>query len=380
MNSETTFDVAIIGAGVAGLSAAYHLAEHASVVVIERESQPAYHSSGRSAAMFIEGYENRVVSDLTKASGDFFRSPPVGFCDHALLHPLGGLTAAGPGETAKLARYFETWGPRCPELKAITVDEALAHVPIIRREWLSGAVYDPSWQTIDVHELLTGFRRHLKQSGGHLCSDAEVTDLTRANDGWRISIGSQDHQPATILRAQVIVNAAGAWAAEIANLAGIPAIPLTPLRRSAAIVPAPASQPRTTTWPIVHTLDERLYFKPESGGLMVCPQDETPSVAMDAYPEDLDIAEALQRMVEVTTYEAKRVEHQWAGLRTFAPDRIPVLGFDPTAADFFWLAGQGGFGVQTAPALGAEAAHQIQHEGRSSGHLDAHAIRPDRAF
>jgi len=375
-HTNSHYDIAIIGAGVAGLAAAYHLANHASVLVIERENQPAYHSSGRSAAMFIEGYENALVSDITKASGAFFRTPPEAFCEHPLLHPLGGMTAAGPGEADGLARYLDVWQPRCPNLVELSVAEALARVPILNPGWLSAAAYDPTWQTIDVHELLSGFRRGLKQAGGHLQTDAEVTALQPSGNGWRITCGDQQLS----CEARIIVNAAGAWASTIAELADVSPVPLTPMRRSAAIVPAPNTTPAVDTWPIVHTLDERLYFKPESGGLMVCPQDETPSQATDAYPEDIDIAQGLNRMTEVTTYDAVRVSHQWAGLRTFAPDRRPVLGFAPDASGYFWLAGQGGFGVQTAPAMGAEAAYQILHEGQASGILDAPRMRPDRTF
>jgi D-arginine dehydrogenase len=181
-------------------------------------------------------------------------------------------------------------------------------------------------------------------------TDAEVTSLHQENGQWSLQAG--EHQ----LTATVVVNTAGAWANQIAALAGLAEVALTPMRRTAAIIPPPAD---AKDWPLVHTISEDLYFKPESPGLMVCPQDETPSQAMDAYPEDLDIAVALERFGQVADHPVERIMHKWAGLRTFAPDRYPVVGFAPGAKGFFWLAGQGGFGVQTSPGLGQHAADVI---------------------
>ena len=347
---DTHYDIAIVGAGVAGLSVAYFLSPHAKVVVLERESQPAYHSSGRSAAMYIEGYENHVVQDLTKAGAEFFFTPPVGFSDNPLVSPCGGLTAAGPGEMPALKKYLDTWQSICPELVSISPQETLDIVPILRKDWLSGAAYDPSWHTIDVHELLSGYQRGLRHHGGELLTDAEVTKLHHSEGKWFLQAG--EHR----LSADLVVNAAGAWANHVGTLAGLAEVPLTPMRRTAAIIPAPAD---AKDWPLVHTISEDLYFKPESPGLMVCPQDETPSQAMDAYPEELDVAIALDRFSQIAEHRVARVMHQWAGLRTFAPDRYPVVGFADQAQGFFWLAGQGGFGVQTSPGLGQHAANAI---------------------
>ncbi len=348
--NPTHYDIAIIGAGVAGLSVGYFLAPHARVIVLEREAQPAYHSSGRSAAMYIEGYENPTVQSLTLAGKGFFFTPPENFSEYPLVTPCGGLTVAGPGEAPLLDTYLKRWQQTCPELQEISPSQARDIVPILRPEWLSAATYDPTWHNIDVHELLSGYQRGIRRHGGAIRNQCEVTAIREDTGQWSINHGDDP------LTANIIVNTSGAWANHIAALAGLPALPLTPLRRTAAIVPAPAD---SQTWPLVHTARENLYFKPESPGLMVCPQDETPSEAMDAYPLDLDVALALDHFQQVAEHPVQHVMRSWAGLRTFSPDRHPIVGFAPQTKGFFWLAGQGGFGVQTSPGLGQLAADII---------------------
>ncbi len=348
--TEASADIIVIGAGAAGLSAAYFLSERADVMVIEAESQPAYHSSGRSAAMYIEGYENREVQALTLAGKSFFFGPPEGFSEHALVTPAGGLTIAGPDERDALNKYLSIWQPSCPELVEISGAETREIVPIVKSEWIQAAAFDPSWHNIDVHGLLSGYQRGLKANGGTLKCNFRAENLQFADGRWILSDGKET------VSADVIINAAGAWAGQVAELAGAGAIALTPMRRTAAIVPAP---PGMGNWPLVHTISEDLYFKPESPGLMVCPQDETPSTAMDAFPLDIDVALALDRFGQIADYEATRVMHQWAGLRTFSADRRPVVGFEPGLRGFFWLAGQGGFGIQTSPGLGQLVADMV---------------------
>ena len=347
-------DVVIIGAGVTGLSAACHLATNAKVVVLERESQPAYHASGRSAAVYIQGYENRVVADLTAAAGAyFFERKHDG---HPLVKPRGGLTVAGHDELRKLERYLATWQGVSPTLQPITVEEARERVPVLRNEWLAGAAFDPAWQSIDVHGLLQSFQAGLRDAGGSIRLDAEVTAVTARGSKWVISYKNQQ------IETSFLVNAAGAWASEVAGLAGLAPLPLTPCRRTAVIVPIPEGG---EDWPLVHTLGGQLYFKPETPGLMVSPEDETPSPPTDAQPEELDIAIAVDRLQNITDLDVTRVLHSWAGLRTFAPDRHPIIGVDPQAPNFVWLAGLGGFGVQTAPATGELVANVILH-GRTT--------------
>lgn len=349
-DSDYDYDIAVIGAGAAGLSVAYFLSDHARVAVLEAESAPAYHSSGRSAAMYIEGYENTVVSKLTQLGQKFFFTPPEGFSDTPLVMPCGGLTVAGPGEAEQLQNYLQTWQPLCPELVEISPSQSRDIVPILRSDWVTAAAYDPSWQNIDVHTLLQGYQRGLKNRGGRILTDFAVDRLQATPGGWQI--GSGDRQ----IQAKLVINAAGAWANQVAEHAGIAPLPLTPMRRTAAIIPAPAD---CQAWPLLHTVRGNLYFKPESPGLMVCPQDETASPAMDAYPHDIDIALAMDEFQRVTEHDVQRVMHSWAGLRTFTPDRYPAVGFDPKNKGFFWLAGQGGFGIQTSPGLGSLAANLI---------------------
>ncbi len=346
---QTDFDVIVIGGGVAGLAAACFLSSRKRVLLLERESQPAYHSSGRSAALYIEGYENPVVSALTLAGREFFFSPAAEFTDVPLLKARGGLTIAERGDEQRMAQFLRRWQPLCPRLCEIEVADAQSMVSILRSEQMAAACFDPDWYSIDVHALLMGYRRTLLNSGGEIRCNTDVRALAQNHGRWQVDTGTR-------CTAEVVINAAGAWASSIGRLAGLGDIPLQPLRRTAVLIPTSAA---SGAWPVTHTLREDLYFKPEGNGLMLCPEDETPSEACDAQPDELDVARVIENFNRLTTQGVDRLLHRWAGLRTFVPDRRPVLGFDPRSEGFFWLAGLGGFGVQTSPAIGQLVADAV---------------------
>ena len=337
------FDFIVIGAGVAGLSAAYFLSKSSSVAIVERESHAGTHSSGRSAAVFIESYENYTVSDLTIDSKDFFLDPPEGFSDHDLMRRRGGLSLVEKGEEKLADEFLEFWSRRCPGLKMIDKDEVLSRVPAIKSGAFVQGIFDPELYDIDVNELLSGFSKTIRQHEGEFFFDFGVEKMKFDGKQWLVDGGQQS------ISGSVIINAAGSWANEIAALAEVEPSPLVPCRRTALTVQSDAS---SKSWPMVHTFSKGLYFKPEAGDLLISPQDETKSDAVDAFPEEIDIATAVDRFERFCDHPVKSIKRTWAGLRTLAPDRVPVVGPSNNNQQFIWLAGQGGFGVQTSPALG----------------------------
>ena len=344
----THADFIVIGAGIAGASIAYELSRAASVRVIEAEMQPGQHATGRSAALFSEIYGNEAVRALSRASRGFLAAPPDGFSDGAMLLPRGAMFVA-------TREQAETFAELCAEpgigshTQRIDTDEALARVPILRRDHAVQVLLEEDAQDIDVHALHRGFLRGLKRNGGTLALGDRVESIARNGAGWEVVAGAQ------VCHASVVVNAAGAWADDVAALAGLPCIGLEPRRRTAMILELPSGMdPRT--WPMVFDVAEAFYFKPDAGRLLLSPADETLSPPVDAVPDDMDVAVAVDRFERATTMTVHHVPSSWAGLRTFAPDRTPVVGFETSAPGFFWLAGQGGYGIQTAPALSRVAA------------------------
>jgi D-arginine dehydrogenase len=340
-----SFDVVVIGGGIAGASAAAELAAHRRVLLLEAEDHPGYHATGRSAATYSPAYGNAAVRALNTASGQFFFHPPAGFSESSLVHPRDLLTVAGRGQRESLAaRQQET-----PEfVEPLSVAEACRRVPILAPDRIEGALLDRAGGDLDVDALLQGFLRLLRRRGGRTVSRARVDRLRRNGNAWRIATAAGEFESA------VVINAAGAWADELARLGGLAPLGLQPLRRTAILIEMPAGLD-PGAWPMVWDAAETFYFKPDAGALLVSPADETPSAPCDAAPEEIDVAVAVERFENVTTMTVRRVTHRWAGLRTFAPDRTPVIGFDPRAEGFFWLAGQGGYGVMTSPALAALA-------------------------
>jgi len=345
---ESNADIIVIGGGIAGASIAAHLAARARVRLLEMESHPGYHSTGRSAAVFATSYGNSTVRALTCASRSFFFSPPAGFCSTALVRPRLVLILANSTQREALENFGPTAFPG-DRIEYLTPAQALKQCPILRPDDLSGALLYHGTADIEVHELHQGYLRLLKMRGGDIKSNTEVIGLERANGEWSVNI------PGEVLRASIVVNAAGAWAGKLGKLAGAYDIGLEPRRRTALLIDPPVGV-TAESWPLVADIGDQFYLKPDAGLLMLSPCDETPTAACDAQPEEMDVAVAVDRLEQATTLEVRHVRRKWAGLRSFVRDRSPVVGYDPLQPGFFWLAALGGFGIQTAPALSALAA------------------------
>ena len=348
-------DVCIIGGGIAGASAAYEIAAFASVILLERERHCGLHATGRSAASFSETYGNDTIRRLALASRGFLNDPPAGFCDFPLLKPRGTVTIARADQTGLLDEALERALALVPSVARLAPAEALARVPILRPEAVAAAMIEPHAMEIDVDGLHRGFLRGAVRRGARIVVGAGVTAIARSSGGWRVATSGGEFEAA------IVVDAAGAWADEIAELAGLRPFGLVPKRRTACLVPAPAGLD-VAAWPLVDDIGESFYFKPDAGQIFVSPADATPSPAVDAYPDDLDVAVAVDRFERATTLDVRRVSRAWAGLRTFASDGSPVVGPDPVAESFIWLAGQGGYGIKTSPALSRACAALIRRE------------------
>jgi D-arginine dehydrogenase len=346
---EGRADFLVIGGGIAGASVGAWLAPRGRTILLERESQPGYHATGRSAALYTEHYGNAAVRALTRASGRFLKTPPAGFAEHPLLTPRGLLFLARSDQTATLGALETEMREAGAEPRALAWREAVMRVPILSPDYGEAALLDPEAMDIDVHGLLQGYLRAFRGVGGTLVCDAEVIALDRSGGTWKATTARGR------FAAPVVINAAGAWADAVAELAGVPALSIAPLRRTLASVAAPEGI-AVSGWPMVNDVEEQFYWKPDAGRLLLSPGDETPAPACDAQAEEMDIAIAVDRVERATMMKVRRILQRWAGLRSFAPDRTPVVGFDPLADGFFWLAGQGGYGIQTSAALGPLAA------------------------
>jgi len=347
------FDIAIVGGGIAGASLAAGLAASAKAVVLEAEDRPGYHATGRSAAFWTESYGGPDVQPLTTASGAYLR-------DHGFLSERGALTLARAGSEAQIEAFaaeFAALGVRVEMLEGASL---AARIPGLRGEWTRGAL-EPDCSDIDVAGLHQHYLAAAKRDGADLWCRARLVSAARGTQGWDLRLADGRH-----LSAKLLVNAAGAWADEVAVLAGVRPLGITPFRRTVAQVRLDREPP--VDLPLVLDLDEQFYFKPEAGRLWLSPHDETPSPPCDAAPEELDVALAIDRFEGVVDWRIERIEHRWAGLRSFAPDRLPVYGPDALDPAFIWFAGQGGFGIQTAPAAADLACRLIL--GQAGGAVD----------
>jgi D-arginine dehydrogenase len=342
-------DVVIVGAGMAGASLAAALAPHASVVLLEAEALPGYHATGRSAAFWTESYGGPGVQPLTSASGAFLRRPPEDFADRSFLTPRRALHLAAPDDRAALDALEARFAGSGVGLVPLDTAAIAACVPGLRPGAWTGLL-EASTCDIDVAALHAAYLRAAKAAGAALLCAAPLRSAAREAGRWRIDAGD-----ATTLDAAVLVDAAGAWADAVAEIAGASPLGIRAYRRTVAQLRVAPAVPDTL--PLVLDAAGRFYFKPEAGGrLWLSPHDETAVPAGDAAPEEIDVATAVDRLGTVVDWRVERVERAWAGLRSFAPDRLPVYGFDATALGFFWFAGQGGFGIQTAPAAARLAA------------------------
>jgi D-arginine dehydrogenase len=341
--------MAIIGGGIAGASLAHFVSAERSVLMLEREAFHGYHSSGRSAAEFTRRFHAPLVGKLACASADFLMNAPQSFCEIPLLKPRGNLLVADAQKAAHLHDVFKQEAQSGGEIHMQSMEEAIARVPFLDPDVIKAAFYDPDCYDVEAETLLQSFVKSARRQGAEMKTGCGLVSARCNGSAWEIetSVGA--------FSAKVLVNAAGAWADKTAELCGVKPLGLTPFRRTAISVELPDGIDASAL-PEVNEIDEVWYFKPDAGRLLVSPADATESEPCDAQPEDLDVAYAVHYLEEATTLEVKAVAHKWAGLRTFAPDRLPAVGFDIRQPAFFWLAGQGGYGIQSSPALGDYAA------------------------
>ncbi|MCZ8369861.1 MAG: FAD-dependent oxidoreductase [Porphyrobacter sp.] len=358
-------DIAVIGAGMAGASLAAELAAHARVLLLEAEDAPGYHATGRSAAFWEECYGGPGVVPLTRASGAYL-------AQHGFLTQRGALYIGRTEDRAAMDEFRASYNGTGVQIERLAPEALAERVPHVRPEW-SEALYQPACADIDVAGLHQHYLAEARRQGVTIATRARVSGLARANGVWTIT-----GQTGETWQAATLVNAAGAWADEIARLAGVAPIRIAPFRRTVAVLQVEPQAPADL--PLVIDVGGGFYFKPDGGRLWLSPHDEIPSEPCDAAPEELDVAIAIDRFQNVTDWRIAAVEHRWAGLRSFAPDRMPVYGFDADADGFFWFAGQGGFGIQTAPAaarLGAQAVLGLGADAMTAG-IDPAAYAPAR--
>lgn len=344
-----TFDVAIIGGGIAGLSLAYFLSPHRSVVVFERETAIGYHSTGRSAAEFVLRYNAPEVCSLATIAKDFFDSPPEGFSDIPLLKQRGGVMLANAEKAGRLEEVFRAELVFVPELEPLDEEELLRRVPILRPGYAAAAFHDPNFWDIEVESLLQGYVKGARRNGADIRERHSVLSASHDGQAWTIETSAGPG------RAKTVVNAAGGWADPTADIFGVRPLGIVPHRRTAMTVDLPEGID-ASGMPEINEIDEEFYMKPDAGRLLASPADATPCEPGDVQPEELDIAWAAHYVEEATTIPVRRIAKSWAGMRSFSPDKLPVIGFAEERAGFFWLAGQGGYGILTSPALGALAA------------------------
>jgi len=349
-----SFDIAVIGAGIAGASVAARLTQAGKrVVLCEMENQAGYHTTGRSAAIFAPTYGPTVIRALARASQSFFENPPEKFSDGPLFSPRQIMMISRADQTAALDKLIAQIGDD-PTVSVVDEPGLREINPLVRKGYASAAFLDHAGQEIDVSALHQGFLRQFKSGGGTVMLKTEVLALAQHSSHWRITTKDRD------IEAGIVVNAAGAWADKLGQMVEAEHIGLLPKRRTAAMIAAPHKL--GPDFPMTIDIEEQFYIKPDAGRLLISPADETLSAPCDAQPEELDIAICVDRIEKAFDLSVRRIESKWAGLRSFVADGAPVTGFSQRVDGFYWLAGQGGYGIQTAPALSAYAACEILGE------------------
>ena len=372
------YDFAIVGAGIAGASTGWELSARAPTVLLERESQPGYHTTGRSAALYMETYGTPAIRALTRASRAFFDQPPAAFGDDPILTPRGVMHVAAATQADLLEAAWRELSERSRDVRRLDQDEMLAAVPCLRPEAAAFGLAEDGASDIDVHAMHQGYLRGFRQNGGRVLTDAHVTGLTRDAGLWTVTLAD-----GRAVRARHLVNAAGAWADELADLAGARRIGLEPRRRTAFTF-APPEGVDAARWPAVVGIDESYYFKPDAGQLLGSPANADPVHPHDVVPEELDVALGIHHIEQATTLTIRRPHRVWAGLRSFVADGDMVIGWDGEREGFFWLAGQGGYGIQSAAGaallarsllLGQELPEALRAEGLAAAMLSPQRLR-----
>ncbi len=364
------FDIIVIGAGIAGASVAAHLAEHRTVAILDMEDRAGYHTTSRSAASFEPNYGPKPILALTRASRDFFMAPPEGFTDAALFTKRGSLVLEAEGQEQEAQNFLA----KAVDIEERSEAEIRAMIPVLRKGYAKRGFLEAGTGALDVDLLHRGYLRLFKQRGGVLTLQAAATKVTKMGDNWQIETSQGE------FTAKLIVNAAGAWGDQVAMLAGVKAVGLIPKRRSIGVISVQDYD--VMKWPFMVDCAESWYAVPQSGKLLVSSADATPVEPHDAYADDEAIAIGIDRLMQATTIDVQRLEHSWGGLRTFSQDGAPVVGFDPSTDGFFWLVGQGGYGIQSSPALSRAAAAMVLGEALPedviAAGLDINDIHPNR--
>ena len=357
-SSKKKFDIIVLGSGIAGISIASELSEYLNVCVLEKERLISYHSTGRSLAFYLESYGNEVIRQLTSASKDFFYNRIDTTSKNILIKKRGVIHIANKFQTIKLKNLYETLTKNNENFKILNKLQTMELLPCLNDEYVDSSIYDSEASDIDVNAVYNIYLKKLTKNNGKVITDIKITEFLHQDHGWKILTNQDEFQT------KIIVNAAGAWCDRIATNVGAKNINIVPKKRTIFCF-KPTNIKLNNEWPLGVDVEENFYFKIENDTVIASPADETPTVPHDAQAEDIDIALGIERIKNSTLFEFNSIFNKWAGLRSFVEDKTPVIGFDNKFNNFFWFAGQGGYGIQTAPALSKIASNLILKKNNS---------------